>query len=503
MRNLLILPILIPLAAMIISLFFWGRVRIHRWLAVIGCGGGLIVSIILLNCVINHGIQVLCVGNWQAPFGITLVADRLSAVMVLLSSIIGFAVAIYSLASVDHKREVFGYYPLLQILLMGVNGAFLTGDLFNLYVWFEVMLIASFVLLALGGERSQLEGSIKYVTLNLLSSGLFLAGVGCVYGLTGTLNMADISQHFNQSSGSPIVTAVAMLFFVSFGIKAAVFPLYFWLPASYHTPPVAVSAVFAGLLTKVGVYAMIRVFTLLFVKDVQFTHNLILWAAVLTMITGVLGAAAQKEFRRTLSFHIISQIGYMIFGLGMYTPLALAGSVFYIIHHIIVKTNLFLISGIVYQAKGSYEYNRLGGAYDALPWTSLFFLISALSLAGIPPLSGFWGKFILLKSGVEEGLYAMAAVALAVGLLTLYSMVKIWGEVFWKKAPIVYSDKTPALTTKNTLLLCVPVAALALCTVWIGLFAEPVFLFAMDTAHELLHSDRYIMAVLGSIKEGV
>jgi multicomponent Na+:H+ antiporter subunit D len=438
-------------------------------------------------------------GDWPAPFGITLVADLFSAIMVVLAGIIGLGVAIYSIASIDARREAYGYYALLNILLMGVCGAFLTGDIFNLYVWFEVMLIASFVLLALGGERAQTEGAIKYVTLNLISSAFFLAAVGILYGLAGTLNMADLSQRLGGMSPG-IVTAVAMLFLVAFGIKAAAFPLFFWLPASYHTPPVAVSAVFAGLLTKVGVYAMIRVFTLLFVQDTGYTHSLILGIAGLTMITGVLGAMAQNEFRRILSFHIVSQIGYMLMGLGLFTTLGLAGSVFYIAHHIIVKTNLFLVAGVVRFLRGSYELKVLGGVYQSFPVLAFLFLIPALSLAGIPPLSGFFAKLALVRAGVEQESYLIVAVALAVSLLTLYSMTKIWNEVFWKAAPAAVAE-TPAGATGETRrglsVMLLPIVALAAVTVSIGVTAGPVFELSMNAADQLMDPTAYIEAVLG------
>src|SRR5687767_340783 len=278
----------------------------------------------------------------------------------------------------DRGREAFGYYPLVHALLLGVCGAFLTGDLFNLYVWFEVMLMASFVLLVLGGERPQMHGGIKYVTLNLVSSSLFLAAVGILYGLTGTLNMADLARKLDGLGHTGPVTAVAMLFLVAFGIKAAVFPLFFWLPASYHTPPGAVSALFAGLLTKVGVYALIRVFILLFVGDAAFIHLLILVLSGLTMVTGVLGAIAQHEFRRVLSFVHISQLGYMTMGLGLagltgspsLAVLALAGSVFYVAHHIAAMTNLFLLSSVVRRLCGTYELRGQGGLYRSEEHTS-------------------------------------------------------------------------------------------------------------------------------------
>jgi multicomponent Na+:H+ antiporter subunit D len=492
MKALLVLPIVLPLLTAATSLLAWRWRTVQRTLGVIGTASVLAVGLVLLQSVWRHGIQSVQMGSWPAPFGITLVADLLSAIMVVLAGLMGLAVAIYSMASIDQQREAFGYYPLLHILLMGVCGAFLTGDIFNMYVWFEVMLIASFVLLALGSERPQIEGAIKYVTLNLMSSALFLAAVGILYGIVGTLNMADLAVKLPEVVPPGLVTTLAMLFLVAFGVKAAVFPLFFWLPASYHTPPVAVSAIFAGLLTKVGVYALIRVFTLLFVQNVGYTHTLILVIAGLTMLTGVLGAVAQNEFRRILSFHIVSQIGYMIMGLGLFTRLALAGSVFYIVHHIIVKTNLFLVSGVVYRLRGTFELKDLGGLYHAHPMLALLFLIPALSLAGMPPLSGFFAKLALLQAGLEMGQYVIVVVALAVGILTLVSMTKIWAEAFWK--PATDPSASVALSLRTLLL---PLATLATLTVLIGLAAGPLFALSIQAADQLLNPRDYIQAVLG------
>lgn len=494
--TLLLLPILIPFITAIICILFWKHRIVQRWLNVIGGTALLAASIMLLSTVWTAGIQATQLGNWPAPFGITLVADLLSAIMVALTGLMGWATAIYSLTSMDKPREAFGYYPLLHILLMGVSGAFLTGDIFNMFVWFEVMLISSFVLLALGGERQQIEGAFKYVTINLLSSALFLSAVGILYGITGTLNMADLAQQVRTIDQPGLLTTVSMMFLVSFGIKAAVFPLFFWLPASYHTPPVAVSAIFSGLLTKVGVYALIRVFTLIFIHSPDYTHNLILIIAGFTMLTGVLGAAAQNEFRRILSFHIVSQIGYMIMGLGLYTQLALAGSVFYLAHHIIVKTNLFLISGVVDKIQGGYQLKKLGGLYAKYPFLGLLFLIPAFSLAGIPPLSGFWAKFILVKAGLEIEGYIIVATALVVSLLTIYSMVKIWTEVFWKNAPDADSPPDVSLTSEDLLPMVGPIVVLALMTVMIGLIAEPVFVISNEAAKQLLDPTEYIQAVM-------
>ena len=501
MKMLIVLPVIIPLGTAILLLFLLRWKTAQRTLAVISAIGQMFVALLLLKLVWEQGIQVVQIGNWQAPFGISFAVDLLGAIMVVLAALMGLVVVIYSLVGIDSERQSFGYFPLINILLMGVCGAFLTGDIFNLYVCFEVMLMSSFVLMVLGGERAQMEGGVKYVTLNLMSSAIFLTGLGILYGEVGTLNMADLAYKLSLAPNSNLINITAMLFFIAFGIKAAIFPLFFWLPASYHTPPAATSAIFAGLLTKVGVYALIRSFTLFFVQDADFNHTLILVLSGLTMVTGVLGAASQFEFRRILSFHIISQIGYMIMGLGLFTKLALTGSVFYLIHHIVVKTNLFLVSGVVNRLKGTYDLKKLGGLYKAYPILALLFIIPAFSLAGIPPLSGFWAKFILIKAGLETSQYLIVITALFVSILTLYSMTKIWNEVFWKKESTDHTNEVPVeiakLSSKSNLSLILPIGLLALITIIIGLYTEPFFELANRAAQQLMNPSEYIHAVLG------
>lgn len=499
MNIFLLLPLLIPLLTAIALLITWNQRRLQRALNIVGAILLLGAAIGLLSSVRQNGVQAAQMGHWPAPFGITLVADLFSAILIVLAGLMSLAVAVYSsVGLVDTRREAFGYYPLFQILLMGICGAFLTGDMFNLFVWFEVLLIASFVLLALGGERNQIEAAIKYVTLNLMSSALFLAALGILYGVAGTLNMADLSGQLRNSAQPGLVTTLGMLFLVAFGIKAAVFPLFFWLPASYHTPPAAVSAIFAGLLTKVGVYALIRVFTLMFIQDVGYTHTIILVIAGLTMLIGILGAVSQNEFRRILSFNLVSHIGYIIMGLGLFTPLALAGSVFYLIHDIIVKTNLFMISGTVHRLQGTYQLKNLGGLYKAYPGLAILFLIPALSLAGLPPLSGFWPKLLLLQAGLELKQYAIVAAALIASLLTLFSMMKIWSEAFWKDKPNPAEPvRPPAALSNSWRWNMVPLITLAILTVAIGLAAEPIFTLSTRAAEQLMDPTDYIQTVLG------
>jgi multicomponent Na+:H+ antiporter subunit D len=486
---------LIPLATAIATLALRPWRRGQRVGSVMGAVGLLVAGGGLMAHVLQNGTQALQVGGWAAPFGITLVADLLGAVMVLITGVVALATAVYALATVDAARERTHFHPLFHVLLMGVSGAFLTGDLFNLYVWFEVLLIASFVLLVLGNTPGQVRGALTYVVVNLVGSLCFLAGVGLLYGIAGTLNFADLAVRLGATDAPGLVTAVAMLFLVAFGIKAAVFPLFFWLPASYHTPPIAVAAVFAGLLTKVGVYALVRTFTLLFTQDVAYTHTILLVVAGLTMVTGVLGAAAQTDVRKILSFHIISQIGYMVMGLALFTPLALVGTVFYIVHHIIVKANLFLVAGVAERVAGSFELKNLGGLYRTHPWLAVLFLIPAFSLAGFPPLSGFWAKLILIKAGLDAEAYLIVGVALVVGLLTLFSMTKIWNGAFW--TPLA-EGVAPAPARRGGLVLMVsPIVGLAALTLLIGLWAEPFAAFATAATAELLDPTAYVQAVLG------
>ncbi len=492
----LTLPILVPLCTAALA-FLTRNTRWSGRLSVAGATLSLVLAARLVHAALAHGVIATQISGWVAPFGITLAADYLSAAMLTITAIIGLAVAIWSLAEIGQGTARFGYHALLQTLLGGVSGAFLTGDLFNLYVWFEVLLISSFGLLVIGGDKKAIDGAVKYVALNLISTYLFLIGASLLYGVVGTLNMADLRGAVANAPNQGLITVIAMMFMIAFGLKAAVFPLFFWLPASYHTSYYGVSAVFAGLLTKVGVYALLRVFTLIFVGDMGFTHEVLLVVAVLTMLTGVLGATAQHDFRKILSFHIISQIGYMVMGLALMTPLALMGSVFYIVHHIIVKSNLFLIAGISRRLTGSSDLYAIGGLYRHAPRLAILFVIPAFSLAGFPPLSGFWAKYTLVKAALDLNEWLVAGSALLVGLMTIFSMTKIWAEAFWKPHP---EERQPALSdipAQPRWLLLTPVIALATMTMLIGLFPGPFLDFTATAAEQLLNPTDYVRVVLG------
>jgi len=500
-NQIIIIPVLLPLASAIAMIFFRRSVPLQRIIGLVSSTLMLAAAVWILGAVISGGMLTMQAGGWRAPFGITLVADLLSAVMIAASALIGLTTVIYSFAVIDKEREKFFYYPLLQLLMMGINGAFLTGDVFNLYVWFEVMLISSFVLLVLGGTPAQLEGAIKYVTINLLSSSVFLAAAGILYGIAGTLNMADLARISPQLEQKELLAIVSILFMITFGVKAAVFPFFFWLPASYHTPPIPVAAIFSGLLTKVGVYALIRFFTTVFPHESGFINGVLLVASALTMLIGVLGAVAQYDIRKLLSFHIVSQIGYMIFGLALHSPLAIAGALFYIVHNIIAKTNLFYISGMIERITGTFDLKKSGGVYARYPFVAVLFLVSALALAGIPPLSGFWAKFVVIKAGLGAEEYIVTGVAIFVSLLTLFSMMKIWNEAFWKEQPQTVAADAPnryaSMGTAGKLMLVSPVILLALASILFGIFFEPVFRIAESAAVQLLDPESYITPILG------
>lgn len=500
MTHLLFLPLWILLIAFIFCILFWKNTKVHPFIAVSGLALYLFSAIWLFVVVYRQGIQVVQIGQWPAPFGITLVADLLASGMVLISAVIALTVILYALQDVSAKHRQYGFYPILLVMMFGVCGSFLTGDVFNLYVWFEVMLVASFVLIVLGNRKGQLEGAVKYVTLSFISSGFLLTGTAVLYKLTGTLNMADLSVAIAKHPNHQMIHLSAVFFLVGFGIKAALFPFFSWLPAAYPTPPISVVGLIAGLLTKVGVYALIRFFTLLFTYDLSATHSILLILAGLTMFFGVLGAIAQRDFKKILSFHIISQIGYMIMGLALFTPLAIAGSIFYIVHHILVKTNLFLISGIVKVTEGHYLLRKLGGIYDRYPYVTVLFVIVAFSLAGIPPLSGFWGKFILAKAGLAADQYTIVVVSLVVGLLTLFSMSKIWVAAFWSSAP-EFPSARPKHSNRSLFgshyMRILSSVFLTVCTLFLSFYPEALINVSKMTAEQLLEPQGYIEAVLG------
>lgn len=491
---LLFWPLVIPFATAVLAMLAWRSTEMQRGISLIGSVALLVVSIIILREVAIGGPFAEQAGGWAAPFGITLVADWLSAIMVLLVGIVAVAVVVFGIADVTGNEEHFGHHSLTHAMLAGICGAFLTGDIFNMYVWFEVMLISSFGLLVIGGDRDQLDGASKYVGLNLIATVAFLSGVGLLYGATGALNMADLHGRLaGRTSEAPIIASAAFLIF-AFGSKAALFPVFFWLPASYHTPSFTTSALFSALLTKVGVYALIRVFTLVYPVEGTPIQTVLLWGAVLTMVVGAAGALALNGVRRVLGFTIISSIGYMVLGLALATPLAMVGAVFYLFQDIIVKANLFLGAGAARRLTGSEVFGRSGGIWRQRPWFALLFLVPALSLAGVPPFSGFWAKLLLVQATLSDQHYGLAFAILAVGLLTLFAMARVWSEVFWAAHP----DGDYAITKTLPATMLLPLLMLTAIVVVVGVYAGPFIDAAVIVGQQVLDPSAYIAAVLGT-----
>jgi multicomponent Na+:H+ antiporter subunit D len=488
----LVLPILVPLSTAGILLLAPKRPLLQRWIALTGSMLLLGSTVVVFRRVDAEGIQVLQVSGWAAPFGITLVADLLSAMLAVAVGVVGVAVTAAAFAGVDPRRETFGYHALIQILLMGVAGAFLTGDLFNLYVWFEVMLVASFVLMALHRTSAQVEAAFKYVAINLIASSIFLTALGLLYGVTGTLNMADLARLGPTLLTPGVDMVLAVLFLIAFSIKAGLFPLFFWLPASYHTPPAAIGAVFAGLLTKVGVYALMRIFTLLFQDAPPALFTVLLVMSVTTMVIGLVAALNERDLRRILSFNLVGHIGYTTASLSLLTPTALAAGIFYVLHHIVVITNLFLVSGVLLRLRRTTDVTGLGGLYRSQPKFAALAMVPIFSLAGVPPLSGFLGKLAILEGAFGAGAYWVGGTVLVVGLLTLLSMGRTWADAFWGPSASEADLSTPGAA------LLIAISGLSLVTLAITVGAGPLLDLTSRAAHQLLQRDDYVRAVLGS-----
>jgi len=496
MSALLALPILLPLAAAALAISVGRWRNAQRVVSVVTLVMTTITSVLLLVEVDRGGATSVQVGAWRAPLGITLVADRLAAIMLLVAMLMLLAVLVFAIGQPGAEDRHVGFHPVYLILAAGIAGAFLTGDLFNLFVSFEVLLMASFVLITLGGRRDQVRAGMTYVVISVLASTLFLLALAYVYAATGTVNMADLSSKVGELPAG-VRSGLAVLLIVVFGIKAAIFPLFSWLPDSYPTAPTAVTAVFAGLLTKVGVYAMIRSQTLLFPPDTQ-PGELLLVVAGLTMVVGVFGAVTQNDVKRILSFHIVSQIGYMVMGLALFTLAGLAGAVFYIIHHIVVKTALFLVAGLIEVRAGTGQLARLSGLARLEPLLAVLFLVPALSLAGIPPFSGFVAKLALVEAGLGAERYVVVAVSLAVSLLTLFSMTKIWSNAFWGARPEEdLPVASPQIGAGRHALMAGSTGALVVLSIGVALFAGSLYELSERAAADLIDPSAYVEEVLG------
>jgi multicomponent Na+:H+ antiporter subunit D len=429
-----IAPILVPLATALLCVLTQG---VPRWQRGVSLGGSitlLLCALALLCQVVAQGTVTLVAGNWPRPFGIELAVDRLGIAFVLIAALMITVTVLWQASGVDAASPEPTLHPLLHGLVAGSCAAFMTADLFNLYVWFEVSLICALGLLAQGGTLRQLDATLKYFALNLVGTLLLLAGIALLYGATGQLNFTAIGAAAARLD-TAIVLPLLGLLALAFLIKAAAFPFFAWLPASYHTLPAPVLALFAALLTKIGICALLRLLGGVFHPAPALLLNGLAWIALLSMVTGVLGAAYHWDLRRILAFHSISQIGYMLLAVALASRAGDAAAIYFAIHHSLVKAGLFLVAALICRWAGHYDLRRIGGLSATHPGLAATFLLLALALVGIPPLSGFWGKYLIVSESLAQGEYLWAGVALGVGLLTLYSMAKIWLEAFWKPHP--------------------------------------------------------------------
>jgi multicomponent Na+:H+ antiporter subunit D len=488
----LALPIVLPILAAGLIVMFRDR-WFQRAVSVVAVSGSLAAALVaLVQVARNDSIEVSALGGWRASIAITLVADRLSAVMLVIALAVLLVVLVYALGQHASDEQSPYYHPAYLILAAGISQAFLAGDLFNLFVAFELLLMASYVLLTLEGTDEQVRSGTTYVVLNVVESSILLVGVGLIFAATGTVNMAVLSERLAELPDG-VSLGLNLLLFVAFGIKAAVFPLFFWLPDSYPAAPSSVTAVFAGLLTKVGVYAIIRTETLLFPGGQE---TLLLVIGACTMLIGVLGAVAQVDMKRILSFHIVSQIGYMIMGIGFGTTTGLAATVFYLMHHIPVKTSLFLVEGVVEKETGSSSIDRTSGLVHRSGPLAVLFLVPALSLAGLPPFSGFLAKLSLVREGFDGAEYLVTGVAIVVSLLTLVSMSKIWTGLFWGDVEPEPTTNEPGILRRHRLMSGSTVVLVA-GTLVVALLAGPIYDYCEAAARQLADASRYIEAVTG------
>jgi multicomponent Na+:H+ antiporter subunit D len=492
MADWVVAPVAWPLLTAVLLLATPTGLRLaQRTISLLSVLGLLAIELALAAAVADGTVLVSRLGNWPAPFGIVLVIDRLSVVMLLLASGTGLAVLCTELVQPERRLAALPFHPLFHFLLMGLNGAFVTGDLFNLFVFFEVLLIASYGLLTLGASGRQLRAGIQFVVLNLLSSALFLFGVGTLYGLTGTLNLADLAGKVAAlgPADSGLLRVAMMALLVVFATKAALIPLAFWLPDSYPAPPAAISAMFGGIATKVGVYAMLRVFSTAFESVRGPGAELMIVLGVVSMLVGVLGAVVQYELRRLLSFHIVSQIGYLVFGIGLFTVAGVAAALFYLVHYTIVKCALFLVSGMAERLGGDNDLTRLRGLARLSPTLGALFFVAGISLAGLPPTSGFFSKLLLASAGLEAGHWIGVAVAFVAGLLTLFSMMKIWTMAFWGE-PVLVAPQPPRAAALAA------AGVLVSFSITLAVAADPLWRFSRATAEQVLDTPTYVAAVL-------
>jgi multicomponent K+:H+ antiporter subunit D len=498
MSHWIVAPVLLPLAAGLLLILLGGRgLALQRTVAIVASLAGLALAARLVGAAAGGRIEAYRLGDWPAPFGIVLVVDRLGALLLLLTSIVALACLLHGLQGADREGKYF--HALFQLQLVGLNGAFLTGDLFNLFVFFEILLIASYGLLVYGGTAARLRAGIHYVLLNLAGSALFLVGVGTLYGLTGTLNMADLALRVAELPAADIGLAgsAGLLLLVVFALKAALVPLYFWLPSAYTATSAPVAALFA-IMTKVGVYAIVRVFTLIFGPEAGPAANLaarwLLPLALATVVLGALGGLASDSLRRLQSYLLISSVGVMLAAIALLEPAAIAAGLYYMVHSTIAFAAMFLVADLIARQRGD-RADRLVGGGPELVGAGLgrVFFLGAIAVTGLPPLSGFLGKAMILDAArASPAMPWLWSLVLASSLVGIVALGRSGARLFWQ----VEGQASGAGTGHGRTL--APALVLLASLLLLTLAAGPAAAYARATAESLLAPAGYLHAVLGA-----
>ncbi len=490
MNNIIVLPLIMPIITGILLVFLREQIKLQRIISLMTLLFVAGASAVLLQGVYTNGIMRLDFSGWAPPYGILFVADSFAVMLVLTASIVTAICLIYAFSTIGHRHEHMFFYPFVMFLVAGVNGSFLTGDIFNLFVCFEVMLLASYALIALGGEKLQLRESLKYVLINVVASWMFLVALAYLYGTVKTLNMAHIAQRVAEVGQDPLLTVVALIFLLVFALKAGLL-LFFWLPGAYSVPPTAVQAIFAALLTKVGIYALFRTFTLMFPFQADVTHTIIGIMAGLTIIAGCLGALAGRDVRTIATYNVIIGVGFILVALSIGTEQAMAGAVYYLIHDMVAKALLFLIIGTMVLLTGETIVKNMNGLIRNYPLFGWLYFLVMCALVGIPPLSGFIGKVLIGQGAIETGSYVLLVLSFGSSIIVLYSLLRIFLASFFGETTISEEDKKPI--PRGAL---VSFILLAICIVALGVGAEGIAKYVNDAAHTLMNPSVYIDAIL-------
>lgn len=494
MSNIIVLPLIVPVITAILLVFLRQNIMIQRILSLCTLGFVIFISVVLLLEVQQQGVMRIDFSGWLPPFGILFVADSFAVLLVFVANIVAAICVVYAFFTIGEHYEKMYFYPFVLLMVAGVNGSFLTGDIFNLFVCFEVMLLASYALISLGGGKVQLREALKYVLINIVASWIFLVALAFLYGTIGTLNMAHISLRVTEAGADPLITTVGLVFLIVFSLKAGLL-LFFWLPGSYSVPPTAIAAIFAALLTKVGIYALVRTFTLLFTTNTEVTHTILGIMAGLTILAGCMGALAGRDVRTIASYNVLIGVGFIVAGLAIGTESALQGVIYYLMHDMVVKAMLFLAVGMMIYVTGETLIDNMSGLIRNYPFFGWLFFIMMCSIAGIPPLSGFLGKVLIGQGAIEGGNFVLLGLGFLSSLIVLYSLLRIFLSSFFGETILSIEDEKPL--PKRIVL---PLTLLSVCTIALGIGAESMAPYVKDAAETLHTPSIYIDAVLNGEK---